>query len=272
MKIYKVYILSILLSLSYVSFVHAQKTSSWYDSSFATIGGNQLLVFSAGKGKNTIVFESGLGVNGKAWFTHKIFKTFSANNQVILYNRAGYAPSSIGDEPRSLQQLANDLKEVIQKFSINKQVIIVGHSLGGSIARTFTIQNPDMVKALMFIDTNHEKYTPYANMAQTDIDDMVASLISIGETGAAMEAKELINNLSLLRSLPNLPDIPVTVLTSVKMEEGSTQGDIDDWAAAHASLGNGVGNFIQIKTTKSGHFIYEEEPELVVKYLRKLLK
>jgi pimeloyl-ACP methyl ester carboxylesterase len=258
----------------YISSAHAQKNHSTfqYDSNFVSVNGNLLLAFTAGTGKNTIVFESGLGVNGKTWFTNQIFQKLSANNQVIAYNRAGYAPSSIGDELRNVQQLANDLKEVIQLLSHNNQVIIVGHSVGGSIARMYAIQNREKVKALLLIDPNHEKFTPYANISQQAIDTLTSQLFAMNETGAALEAKELIKNISLLRALPHLPNIPVTVLTSIKTEDGMSQSDVDDWVAAHASLGEGIKNFVHIKTAKSGHFIYEEKPRLFFKYLRKLLK
>lgn len=51
-----------------------------------------------------------------------------------------------------------------------------------------------------------------------------------------------------------------------------TKEVVEDWSLAHQSLGNGIRNFTQIKTNKSGHFVYLEDPNLVLNNIRKLLK
>jgi pimeloyl-ACP methyl ester carboxylesterase len=56
----------------------------------------------------------------------------------------------------SIQDLAHDLKDFLSGLGIEKAVIL-GHSLGGLVAVTFTIRNPQCVLALVLVDTGPAK-------------------------------------------------------------------------------------------------------------------
>jgi pimeloyl-ACP methyl ester carboxylesterase len=265
--------LSVISAFSIVTSCEKDDLSNFnYETSYVNVGTKNLETYVGGSGSNTIVFETGLGVDGKTWFTNKIFETIGASNQVIAYNRAGYPPSTQNGETRGLQILVNDLDSIINAKSINSKVILVGHSLGGAIVRTYAIQHPDKVKALLLIDPNHESFSLYANMTQEQEDTLVQQETTANNIGGAIEARQLIENISFLQSLPNLPDIPVTVLTSTKVEGGLTQADVDNWILAHQSLNTGVTKFTHIMTNKSGHFIYIDEPQLVIDNIISLTK
>jgi pimeloyl-ACP methyl ester carboxylesterase len=243
-----------------------------FETFFLDIGNKQLQVFTGGEGDNTIVFESGLGVDGSTWLESGIFDSIGKNDQVIAYDRQGYGKSTPPNETRGMQALVNDLDIIINKKSINKKVIIVSHSLGGAIARAYAIQHPDRVKALLFIEPNNENFKQYATMDQAHEDTLVQQFAKEKMTGAAMEAAQLIENVSFLKRLPALPDIPVIVITSTKTDSEMTEENVADWFFAHESLGQGISNFVHIKTNKSGHFVYLEEPSLVIDNTEKLIK
>jgi hypothetical protein len=74
-----------------------------------------------------------------------------------------------------------------------------------------------------------------------------------------------------MATLPNLPDIPVIVLTSMKVDEVQTPADRQVWYDAHELLGNGITDFTHIATTKSGHYIMRDEPDLVIDNIKSLI-
>lgn len=242
------------------------------ETSFVDIETKRLQIYTGGEGKNTVVFESGLGVDGSTWLESGIFDSIGKNDQVIAYDRQGYGKSVPPNDTRGMQALANDLAFLINKTAINKKVIIVSHSLGGAIARTYAIQHPDKVKALLFIEANNENFKQYATMPQGHEDTLVQQFTTEKMKGAAMEAAQLIENLGFLKKLPTLPNVPVIVITSTKTDSEMTKEILEDWSLAHQTLGKGITNFTQIKTNKSGHFVYLEDPNLVIKNIRKLLK
>lgn len=248
-----------------------QKKEFKRKTSFVEIGNARLQLFTGGEGENTIVFESGLGVDGSTWLESGIFDSIGKNDQVIAYDRQGYGKSSFSNKSRGIQALVNDLEFIISKTAVNKKVILVSHSLGGAIARTYAIQHPEKVKALLFIEPNNENFKQYATMSQGHEDTLVQFFDSEKIVGAAMEAAELIENVSFLKKLPTLPDIPVIVITSTKTDSEMTKETVTDWFLAHESLRIGITNFTHIKTNKSGHLVYLEEPNLVIENIRKLL-
>ena len=241
------------------------------ENSFADID-EQLQIYTEGKGENTIVFESGLGVDGSTWLDSGIFDSIGKNNQVIAYNRSGYGKSADSYGARGSQALVNDLSRVINKKSINDKVIIVGHSLGGAIARVYAIQHPEKVKALLFIEPNNENFKQYAEMSQEHENALVSQFKKEKLNGATMEAAQLIENISFLKKLNALPNIPIIVITSMKTDSEMTAENVEDWSLSHQSLGKDISRFTQVKTKKSGHFVYLEEPDLVIYNIRKLLK
>lgn len=241
-----------------------------FDTTFTSFENNSLQAYVGGFGSTTVVFESGLGVDGTTWFLNDIFATIGKSNQVIAYNRSGYSPSTYGGDARGLENMANDLHLIITEHAQNNQVILVGHSLGGSISRYYAIQHPEKVKAILFIDTNHEEYHVQKAITQEQEDELVQLLEAENNTGGALEAAQLIENLAILQNLPSLPNIPVIALTSVKLENGLTAEDRADWSAAHETLGTGISDFTHIETNQSGHFIYISEPELVINSILEL--
>lgn len=122
------------------------------------VGGYELHTQTRGLGKHTIVFEAGAGDNSNVWTNSGIFEEMAKDNQVIIYDRAGYATSDLAtnDVPRDINQLAKELHEVITQLATQKEVILVGHSLGGPIIRAYTRDHPEKVEGLFFIDPSHE--------------------------------------------------------------------------------------------------------------------
>ncbi len=232
-------------------------------SNMVDTGNNKLFTETAGNGNHTIVFESGLGDDYESWYK---LLSLSETNQVIAYNRAGYEPSEIATNERSIIQLAEDLHQVILSKSENAKVILVGHSLGGAIIRYYAVQHPEMVEALLFVDPSHEDF---AVMTQEQEDGMVEYFNGEGLLNVASEVEQLIENFQILDQLNTLPDVPTIVLTSIKDREDD---DKINWINAHASLGANLTNFTHITTENSGHYIQIEEPELVLDAIDALLE
>jgi pimeloyl-ACP methyl ester carboxylesterase len=233
------------------------------DSNMVDVGEYKLFTESLGEGDHTLVFESGLGDNYEAWYQ---LLGLSETNQVIAYNRAGYAPSEVANNDRNIIQLAEELHQVILSKSQNDRVILVGHSLGGAVIRYYAVQHPEMVQALLFVDPSHEEY---AVMTQGQENNLVEFYNNEGLFYVANEAEQMIENFEILGNLETLPDVPTVVLSSIRDREN--QEDIMHWVNAHATLGEGVTDFAHVITENSGHYIQIEEPQLVFEAINTLL-
>jgi len=223
-----------------------------------------------------VVFETGLGNDHTIWNKKKLPETISATQDVLLYDRAGYGKSGKAPSPRNLSALSAELENVITHFSNGRKVVLVGHSLGGLIIRDYAIRNPNNIAGLLFIDPTHEAYN---NPTQEQEDLLYNTFLnsSGADFGGTREARELIEDLSYSSSLGSLPNVPTIVLTSMKHDAGNDYSDEtyhktrEDWFNAHELLKTGVTDFTHVSTEKAGHYIFIEEPNLVLENLNVLL-
>ncbi len=99
------------------------------------------------------------------------------------------------------------------------------------------------------------------------IEDFVVNLFTSnnGATfGGTSEVKELIEDSQYTSTLANLPNIPVIVISSMKVDAEHSVSDRQLWFDAYEMLKKGVTDFTHIVTTNSGHYIMNDEPNLVV--------
>ena len=73
-------------------------------------------------------------------------------HRVILYDHRGHGQSDKPNGKYSLETLVNDLHTLMQELDIGKS-IVVGHSLGGMTALTFSLSHPDRVSRLVLVST-----------------------------------------------------------------------------------------------------------------------
>ncbi len=231
---------------------------------------------SINNNKYLIVFESGLGDDHSPWIAKNIIKKISGVSDVVIYDRAGIGKSESGPNPRNIERLSAELDSVINKFINGRKVILVGHSLGGLIIRDYAIKNPEKTGALLFVDPTHELYNHLSQSNEDTISNLLERIYG-SDFGGVKEANQLIEDLQYSSTLPNLPDVPVVVLTSMKqnadniaadkINESSRQGHYD----AQETLKTGVTDFTQVGTTRSGHYIMYDEPSLIIDNLKLLI-
>ena len=220
--------------------------------------------------KYLIVFETGLGDDHSIWNQNKLPTKISTKQDVLLYDRAGYGSSEKGLAPRNIANLSAELDSVINKLSNNRKIILVGHSLAGMIMRDYALKNPTRIAGILFIDPSHEAYN---NPTQEQEDLIYNSFLSSygADFGATMEARELIEASQYMKTLSNLPNVPTIVLTSMKVDASHNAADRQNWFNAHEQFNSGLSDFTHISTTNSGHYIFIEEPNLVLDNLNLLI-
>ena len=247
-----------------------------YPGTTVDLGTHKLMAYSVSKqSKYLVVFESGHGNDHTSWYsTGKSSEIVSISDfldsDVVLYDRAGYGKSGFNTEPRDIKKLRSELETVVNQFANGRKVVLVGHSLGGLIIRDFAIKNPEKVAGLVFVDASHEKYNHYS---QEQIDLFYSNYkTSYGSnSGIALETLQLIEDFKYSATLPNLPDVPVIAITSMKTDAEHNLADRQLWYESKESLKAGVTDFTHITTIKSGHFIQLEEPKLVLDNIRKIV-
>ena len=97
-----------------------------------------------------VLFIAGLGGAAASW-RHQI-NVFAEHFSVVAFDQRGTHRSGSGPLVTSVDDLAADTIELLDSLSI-EQAHIVGHSTGGAIAQTLSIDHPDRVARLALCAT-----------------------------------------------------------------------------------------------------------------------
>jgi pimeloyl-ACP methyl ester carboxylesterase len=121
------------------------------------VGGYRLHLNCIGKSGTTIVLISGAGDFSFDWGL--VQSGVSRFARVCSYDRAGLAWSDSGPTPRTMRQDAYELHTLLKAARIKAPYVLVGHSIGGLIARVYAGQYPDEVVGMVLVDSTHEDTT-----------------------------------------------------------------------------------------------------------------
>lgn len=107
-----------------------------------------MAVHRAGSGP-TLVFVHGFTTTSDFWREQP--EAFSSDYQVIRINLPGHgASSSPKDRPYTIDAFVKDVLTIFDRLAIHKAVLI-GLSMGGTIAQRFALAYPDRLEALVLV-------------------------------------------------------------------------------------------------------------------------
>jgi pimeloyl-ACP methyl ester carboxylesterase len=120
------------------------------DELLLSIDGRRVRTVRAGVGPVTVVFESGMSASAAEWVT--VQRQVAAHTATLSYDRAGYGGSDPASEPRLLTTLAAELEAMLAAASVTGPLVLVGHSWGGPILRTFAQHSARDVRGVLMVD------------------------------------------------------------------------------------------------------------------------
>lgn len=219
------------------------------------IGGYRLHMHVEGEGTPTVVFDSGAGGIGLAW--ELVRPAIAKVARVMVYDRAGLGWSDPSPKPRRADVMAEELRTLLTNANIEGPFILVGHSLGGVVARQFAAKYPNEVAGLVLVDSAHEqqmKHFPEALvkmvnsmkgmmgvmklMSKLGIFALKPDLVQIGDNGKL--SKELVANMQGVMASSNSHAEAMIAETetvyAAETQPVSTLGDLPLTVIRHGQL------------------------------------
>ena len=228
-----------------------------------------------GKGQPTIVIEAAMGDDSESW--EDIQAKLSHFATVVTYDRLGLGKSQSTTMPRTVANFANDLDEFLTTENISPPYILMGHSLGGFIIRKYQNDHPEKVVGMILVDPLHEYQYEMLMAIKTKADQEktkseVQEFYQNQPLGVQNEFKEYHYNCQVMQKLPFAMDLPITIIASLMVNESVTK---EERLVKKELFENWKKDAPQIKTiytTKSGHYIQDTEPELILDAVKSMIK
>ncbi|ABV86050.1 alpha/beta fold hydrolase [Shewanella pealeana] len=229
----------------------------------------------AGSGDVIVLLEAGGAAGLSDW--EPIFKDLAKITTVIRYSRLGNGRSYPLKKNYSSEEYAEEALLFLKSININKPIVYVAHSYVAYIARIFAARYPDKVAALMLVEPASEH----------DVDIMREINLAIAEQEIAqIKVDDLANGMSNqyldfwakrpLPDYPQIPDIPVSVIASIKKYKEPSVLFFSDraremWGKLHQDWVNEFPQGKIILTEESYHHPQFDEPQMVIREIKELI-
>lgn len=107
----------------------------------------------------TVVLEAGGGGDSRAW--SRVQEALADRLRTCAYDRAGLGWSEPGPAPRTMRQEVFELHELLSVARIAAPIVLVGHSVGGILARIYADRYGADVAGVVLVDPTHESTVLY---------------------------------------------------------------------------------------------------------------
>lgn len=263
------------------------------------VGGRSLHLIDIGAGSPAVVIVQALGTNALDFLG--FYRSLASEAHVYVYDRAGLGWSEAPRRGRRTHDvMARELRDLLAAAGISPPYVLVGHSLGGVIARRFAARYPVDVAGLVLIDSSHEDqvrrlraegwwgHPPvstvrhalkrgtrllflglYRLLSREDVSDVppeyagAAHAVSLTARARRADLRELLLTLRPHGSPPDLGELPLTVLTAADRDA--------TWNAMQAELATISTESTHIVADHGGHFLQRDNPELVRAAIRDMI-
>ena len=237
------------------------------------IGGYRLYVRCVGLGTPTVIFEAGLGEDLSTW--DQVLPQAARFSQACAYDRANVAPSD--ERPAAIRvsalQVAAELHQLLVNAHLPGPYVLVGHSLGGLFMQMFACQYPRQVAGMVLVDSTHPQQAMRLAAA------LGPAFSSDASQGFPVEGISYDDILAMQAQVDavrgRFPQVPLIVLVRSRFTSSAywtaTQYE-QTWMNLQADLSRRSSRGKLVVALRSGHFIQNDRPDLVIASIREIVQ
>ena len=257
------------------------------------IGTHSLHVRCTGEGSPVVVIDTGAGDTADRWTA--IQEQIAQITRVCTYDRAGYGSSEPGPLPRHSQQVADELRTLLDKARIRRPYLLVGHSLGGVNVQVFADRYPGRVAGLILLDPPPVPFITgqafpelyqmfegqtieFQNMveaARKSTDAEAQAKASYWEAVASEHGALIEESAAQVAAIASFSDLPLVVIGSGVPNPGfgAAAEDFQQfWIEQSRELATKSTNGKFVLAQESRHHIHEDAPGVVLDAIREMVE
>lgn len=212
-----------------------------------------------GQGPVTVIFENGMSDSLEVWGS--IPDSVAKFARVFTYDRAFIGKSDTSRLERTIPNMMNELKNILEHEKINPPYVLIAHSMGGYITRYFADRHPHDVKGMLLLDPVSESF--WDSMNEKELKEYIEGGTEWYRTRFPKnywkEWDMFISNREYMRDL-NIPkDLPLILVSATDW----------NWYKYQKKLISGFTNARHI-LLEGQHHIFKDHPVLIIGYIRDL--
>jgi pimeloyl-ACP methyl ester carboxylesterase len=224
-------------------------------------------------GEPVVLFESGGGWDHHEW--DKIAPDVAARTgaTVVCYDRAGFGDSDLPEIPCDIRVEGEWLWKGLEDLSLDKGVVLVGHSYGGWMIRMESSLKPQAVKGIVFIDPFNNGFVEALGVEYLDQHPMTGIPPFAGDDPSTLtrDQRALVRmigeglgpKLAAMQET-NIPkEVPVIVLKAC-LKTMPEEHEQVAWEKSIVDLAESIEGAKLVLAKESSHTINFSEPELIV--------
>jgi pimeloyl-ACP methyl ester carboxylesterase len=234
--------------------------------------GKYKLHFNIVNGKGIpILFESGAGNGGSIWDTLLKPLHDSLGATLINYDREGFGKSEIDTTDLNIITEIEGLEIALRKLGFVNKYFLVAHSLGGNYAMAFTQRNSKKVVGGVFIDIVSPCFMTEVRAKQiSNIYRDSLEVIKKESLGFYYLVQNYEYTSKIMREASQSLKIPLTIICS---DTPPFQGvDSITWKKCMKTFASGFSNRRYLLAKNCGHYIFIDNPSLVIDEIIKRYK
>lgn len=209
--------------------------------------------------------DAGYGDFSKTW--DSIIGDISMLSSVLIYDRAGLGKSEKISSPRTSREMVKELKQLLIETKIKPPYILVGHSFGGINMRMFASEYQNEVCGIVLVDSTPEDYRErfLPTMSQEFQQAYNKQFVYEGNYFEFMES------LKQLKESKRKLNIPLIVLSAGKKAHYSKDSQ-ELWNEMQGAILDISCDGELVIAENSAHYIQNDEPEVIVNAIKKLIE
>jgi pimeloyl-ACP methyl ester carboxylesterase len=224
-------------------------------------------------GSVVVLLESAGGMDSTQWYglSPDLWKATGAT--IIAYDRPGFGRSEAPEGDYDIGQEARALREALLSAGYFRNLVIVGHSWGGLVARVELGEWGGEVRGLVLLDPTSIEFVDAIGIREYYGDWVKDIPVRPGYQGGNKEYRGLARlvgkdeavmdkNVGIARAVDLPKGLPSRVVARGR-KNLSDEAKEAAWRAALAELSLSLGTEL-IVDDKSDHFITSSDPELVI--------
>lgn len=229
------------------------------------VGVQRIEYVTQGVGSPMVVFNSNTDMD--SWI--KVLPEVAKITKVFADNRPGHGRSKPAMGQNTGKRVVERLHRLLEETGQQPPYILVGHSYSGLFTNLFARTYPDEVVGVVFVDASHpdqedwwHKHRPIESMIQNEIAKKTYNWEIFDFEKVAEDIK----------AAGPFPDILVIVITAGKKWILDTQAWREQWMRFQQDLVSLSPQGKQIIAAESGHFIQDQQPEIVINAIQDIVE